>query len=213
MCDMPVAPGDCSGASWSGDYGTGLDFAAPGVRVATTDMIGANGFSNNEYELTFGGTSASCPNAAAIGALVLSLRPELHAEDVRNIMALSCDKVGCSYDSTYANGTWCPRMGFGRVNAFKALQQSFNYSGINDVSSAVALHIFPNPSTGMFTIQLTGISKAIAKVYNLTGEEVLQIELREGLNTAGAYALPSGFYLVRTDTGSGTVTNKVTIIR
>jgi subtilisin family serine protease len=213
MCDMPVAPNDCSGATWSGDYGTGLDFAAPGVRIATTDMRGNKGYTNNDYEYTFGGTSASCPNAAAVGALLLSLRPELHAEDVRNVLAQSCDKVGCTYDSSFTNGTWCPRMGYGRINAYRALQLSFVYSGITEAGANIMLNVFPNPASDICRIQLSGITNVAAKIYTLAGHEVMSTNLNEGLTTVDVAALPAGLYLLKADTGSGIVTRKVTIVR
>lgn len=213
MCDTPVDTGDCYNDDWSGDYGTGLDFAAPGVRIATTDMRGTKGFSNNDYELTFSGTSASCPNAAAVGALLLSVRPDFDAEDVRNVISLSCDKVGCSYDSVYANGTWCKRMGYGRVNAYRALQLSATYTGVKQLDSQVTLNVFPNPSKGICNVQLNGIHSAVAKFYTLAGQEIITATINEGLTTIDVAALPAGLYLLKADTGSGVVTRKVTIVR
>jgi hypothetical protein len=81
-----------------------------------------------------------------VGALLLSLQPTWSAEDIRNIIAQSCDKVGYSYDSTFSNGAWCRELGYGRVNAYKALYQSLFYSGINEAQENLMLNVFPNPA-------------------------------------------------------------------
>ncbi len=213
MCDKRKSPSDCSGENWGGDFGGNLDFSAPGVKITTTDMRGANGFSNNDYTYTFNGTSAACPNAAAVGALLLSIQPTWSAEDIRNIIAQSCDKVGYSYDSTFSNGTWCRELGYGRVNAYKALYQSLFYSGINEAKENLMLNVFPNPANGILNISFSGKKNGQMKVYNVTGAELLQQELSEGMNVVDLAALGSGVYLVRTDTEAGIVTKKVTIIK
>ncbi len=213
MCDKRKSPGDCSSENWGGDFAGNLDFSAPGVKITTTDMRGNFGFSNNDYTYTFNGTSAACPNAAAVGALLLSLQPTLHAEDIRNIISQSCDKVGYSYDSAFYNGTWCRELGYGRVNAYQALLHSLSYNGINEARENVVLNIFPNPAQGTLNIYSSSRKDCAMKIYSVTGEELLQQELREGLNTVGVSSLPSGIYLVRTNTKSGIVTKKVTIIR
>ena len=212
MCDTRKAPGDCSGENWGGDFAGNLDFSAPGVKITTTDIRGAEGFSNNDYTFTFNGTSAACPNAAAVGALLLSLQPHLRAEDIRNIITQSCDKVGYSYDSSYANGTWCRELGYGRVNAHKALVHSLSYNGVNEAKENAVLNVFPNPVQGTLNIYSGSKKNCTMKIHSITGEKLLQQELCEGLNVSDVSSLPSGIYLVRTDTESGIVTKKVTII-
>ena len=70
MCDEHKTPTSCDNESWwAGNWGEGLDVSAPGVRVATIDMLGTNGFHSTEYFNTFNGTSAACPNAAGAMAL------------------------------------------------------------------------------------------------------------------------------------------------
>jgi subtilisin family serine protease len=97
-----------------------------GVKIYTTDISGAAGYATNDYAPTFNGTSSACPNAAGVMALILSLNPSLSQGQARQIIESSCDKVGgYTYNSSVAgqpNGTWSTDLGYGRVNAFSALQ-------------------------------------------------------------------------------------------
>lgn len=213
MCDSAKTPGDCSGENWGGDYGSDLDFGAPGTKITSTDMRGTKGFSSGDYTFTFNGTSAACPNAAAVGALVLSVRPDLSAEDVRNLIARTCDKVAYSYDSLYFNGTWCPKLGYGRVNAYRALQQAGTYSGISETKSAAALSVYPNPANDLLTINYKAGGNTVASLYALTGALIWSGDLKEGLNTIDISALPQGVYLLKADTAGLTVTCKVTVLK
>ena len=214
MCDQRKNPNDCSGEDWGGDYGSNLDFSAPGVKITTTDMRGSYGFSSSAYTFTFNGTSASCPNAAAVGALLLSIRPDLNPEDVRHIIAVTCDKVGgYAYDSILAYGTWSKELGYGRVNAYRAVQYALTYSSIKGIDKTIALNIFPNPSTGMINVQYSNSKDGVLKMYDLEGKELLQTKLQQGENTLDASALSSGIYLVIIAAESGTITRKVIISR
>lgn len=198
MCDERKNPNDCSGENWwGGDYGPGLDFSAPGVKVSTTDMRGGFGFNNGDYTYTFNGTSAACPNAAGVGALVLSLRPELQAEDIRNILSQSCDKTGgYAYDSVFYNGTWCPELGYGRLNAHKALLSAFNYSSVadNPGENDSPTTISPNPANGyteLFTTQKSDIA-----IINLAGEIVSSTTTEGEKTRLNTNQLPAGVYII-----------------
>jgi len=123
MCDEHKSATSCDGESWwAGNWGLGLDVSAPGVRIPTTDMLGGNGFSNGSYYNTFNGTSAACPNAAGVAALILSENPQLSAEAVRRTLRYGAEKVG-GYDySTWTfEGNWSYELGYGRVNAYATL--------------------------------------------------------------------------------------------
>jgi subtilisin family serine protease len=121
-------------ASYS-NYGSEIDFVAPSSggtkRIFTTDVPYKNrgfnigrpgqGDSDGFYTNSFGGTSSATPLAAGIGALVLSVNPDLTAEQVRQLLRKSCDKidpVNAQYD---ANG-FSNSHGFGRLNARRAVE-------------------------------------------------------------------------------------------
>ncbi|MFH1718541.1 MAG: S8 family serine peptidase [Planctomycetota bacterium] len=92
-------------------FGPWVDIAAPGTDIVTTDLGG-------EYVST-AGTSFSGPYVAAVGALVLSHRPELTHIEVRAILENTTDPV--------YYGDVDPDMGYvgtGRVNAYQALLAS-----------------------------------------------------------------------------------------
>jgi thermitase len=100
---------------WGSNFGRGLDLMAPGVKILTTDISGARGYSSGLTTPTFNGTSSATPFVAAAAALVLSARPSLTEAQVRNVLTSTCDPMG-------ASRAWNQYTGFGRVNAFEAIR-------------------------------------------------------------------------------------------
>ena len=126
MCNERKSLTSCDGEAWWGaNYGPGVDVAAPGVKISTLDNAGPDGWGTGDYLTEFNGTSAACPNAAGVVALILSTAPDLTATEARYILESSCDKAGeyeyRSFVVGQANGSWSPDLGYGRINAGKAL--------------------------------------------------------------------------------------------
>ena len=111
---------------WGASWGPDLDVVAPCLEIPTTDRLGADGYDPGDYALAFNGTSAATPHVAGLAALILSVNPHLGAAAVRHIIETTCDKIS---PATYAygnvatkpSGTWHPEVGYGRVNAERAL--------------------------------------------------------------------------------------------
>jgi subtilisin family serine protease len=134
MCDEHKSATSCDNESWwAGNWGEGLHVSAPGVRVATIDMLGSNGFNASEYYNAFNGTSSACPNAAGVVALMLSNTPSMTEAMARETLAVTSEKVG-GYD--YSNfkeyGFWSEELGYGRVNAYYAVIGSTSSIGGSD---------------------------------------------------------------------------------
>lgn len=112
------------------NFGTGLDVVAPGVEITTTDRQGIAGFNTAASPagdiVTVDGTSFAAPQVSGIVALILSFNPNLTLQQVRNIIQSTTDKVGgVTYTlnaGEQAGLTWNNQMGYGRVNALRALQ-------------------------------------------------------------------------------------------
>jgi subtilisin family serine protease len=122
--------------SWYSSYGSELDIVAPGGGGAhtydldlfaalsrdllwTTDIVGAPGDTKNrnpnmlDYTENFAGTSAACPVAAGVAALILSIEPNLTVDEVRHFLERSAKDLGDPGRDDY--------YGWGRVDARAAL--------------------------------------------------------------------------------------------
>ncbi len=147
MCNQRKTTSSCDGESWWGsNYGLHADVAAPGVKIYTTDISGAAGYSTNDYVSNFNGTSSACPNAAGVMALILSANPALTYAQARQILETSCEKVGnysyFSNTSAQPNGSWSSDLGYGRVNAHTAVQMALglNCTGSPAINTVVSSH-------------------------------------------------------------------------
>ncbi|MBC8479703.1 MAG: S8 family serine peptidase [FCB group bacterium] len=111
-CNERKNPLSCDGENWWGsNFGSDLDFLAPGVLIYATTMSGG-------YMSNFNGTSSACPHAAGIGALILSASPSLSPEQVRSIMQLTADDIG--------SPGWDNETGYGRLNALASVSYSMS---------------------------------------------------------------------------------------
>lgn len=121
-CNERKSPTSCDAENWWGsNYGTGIDFMAPGVRIHTTDIRGTGGFGSGDYISDFNGTSSATPHAAGIGALVWSQNPALTRTTLLSVLQTNCDDLGTAgYDT---------QTGYGRLNAFRAVQNASGGGG------------------------------------------------------------------------------------
>lgn len=102
-------------ASFS-NYGSQLDIVAPGVDIYSTTL--------NDSYTTSSGTSFSSPQVSSVIALLYSINPSLTAQEARNIIESTAQKVGGYTYSTisgHTNGTWNNEMGYGLLDAYAAV--------------------------------------------------------------------------------------------
>lgn len=102
-----------------------------GIWTAYNELLGAR------YTDHFGGTSAATPITAGCAALVLAANPTLTAQQVRDLLEKTADKIidespdpvlGLRKGTYDANGhsDW---FGYGKVNAYKAVQLALQWEG------------------------------------------------------------------------------------
>jgi subtilisin family serine protease len=111
-------------SAWAPNYGKKLHIGAPGICLPTTDFSGAAGYSTSNY-ITFSKTSSAAPVISGVVALLLSKNQALTSQEVKDKLAQQADKVG-GYDYSYdaLKPGHSKEMGFGRVNAFKAIEET-----------------------------------------------------------------------------------------
>lgn len=105
-------------ASWN--RGNLVDVSAPGKGIWHV------GDTYSTY-LDLDGTSMSAPQVSGLAALILSLNSNHTRDSVAKFLAQSADKVDTfSYgiNSQHPWSTWNERLGYGRINAYKALSMA-----------------------------------------------------------------------------------------
>jgi len=83
--------------------------------------------------------------------------------------------------------------------------------GIDEKELANSVKMFPNPSSGKVNLISTLVNVETIAVYNTLGEIVFEEKNPELKNELDLQFLPNGIYFVKTKTGAGIVTKKLTI--
>jgi len=122
-------------ASFSGT-GNNIDLAAPGVSILTTGNGG--GYPSGS------GTSYAAPCVAGVAALVMSANPNLTGLQVQAILKNNADDLGPA--------GWDTSFGFGRVNAFRAVQAAIGYTGTISVTATQGCNWTASPDVSWITI-------------------------------------------------------------
>lgn len=160
--DKRKAPGTGEQYWWGGNFGSDangdLDICAPTICL-TTDVQGAGGYNttagvNGDYDSTFNGTSCSCPNAAGVAALLVSLNSNLTRLEVYEYLCRGAEKIDrVTYNGFKTYGWWNAYYGYGRVNAYNSLKLA---QGIDVVPPAIIY----DPISSTTSTKYTRISAA-----------------------------------------------------
>jgi hypothetical protein len=183
-------------------------------------MHGNLGYSGGDYTFTFNGTSAACPNAAGVMALILSERPDLTLDGAKYLLFSTADTVFSvdtnRYSSIKQYGPWSPHLGYGRINAYHALLAAQTYTGINNQSPKQpvgnSVKVYPNPANSNdinIAYQVQQSASVTISICNIDGQLVYSAE--RGTHTMGQYQeklfdstvqLPTGMYIGRISFGA-----------
>ncbi|HSW44170.1 MAG TPA: S8 family serine peptidase [Phycisphaerae bacterium] len=130
----------------------GMTWCPPGFGSClplVPDEVWPADFENPNYTRHFNGTSAACPVATGVAALVFSVAPDLTAEQARNLIEHTADKpthLNEVFDTVAGRND---RYGHGRVNARRA------------VEAAVAGKLWPNPIKDLQNVSAGALGRLI----------------------------------------------------
>jgi len=97
------------------NYGSELSVMAPAYFLKTTTIGG--------YQENGCGTSLSSPMVAAVSAMMLLANPSLNPNQIKDILQRTAYRNSYySWDISPAEGGWNVQMGYGRVDAYKAVE-------------------------------------------------------------------------------------------
>lgn len=178
-----------------------IDISAPGYDITMLNPKGSMGY------MTGCGTSLATPFVSALAGLLLSIDNTLTPKDIYSIITQTADKIG---QYPYDANKWNQYLGYGRINAYKALSL-IQPVDVNDkfkskiISNYILEQNYPNPFNPTTTIKysLPKTSKVNLSVYDVLGNRISELvskiqnvgNYEVEFNIANEKKLASGIYL------------------
>jgi subtilisin family serine protease len=121
------------------NYGPEIDLIAPGggdtadrlLGILSLDLTGTNGVNTStqlglvNFNYSFvQGTSFSAPTVSGVVALLLAAKPTLTADQIRQILIDTADKVGTSNGADYSVNNFDEKRAYGKINAGNAITEA-----------------------------------------------------------------------------------------
>jgi subtilisin family serine protease len=144
------------GGNFGEDANGDVDCVAPSI-VPTVDIQGTGGDNDSagvagNYSMIFGGTSASCANAAGVAALILSMNTSQTRLQVTANLLRGCEKIeNTDYALTKSYGKWSNYMAYGRINAFNSVRLAVGV----DITPPTINHLAVESHSSTYPTQLT----------------------------------------------------------
>jgi hypothetical protein len=112
------------------------------------------------------------------------------------------------FEHMWGEKLWAYRKGNDTVGVFSA-QNLFD--GINEPGQTLNVHVFPNPSSGTFTVQLPANTIASIEILDLQGRIVKTFANQSGQISLQADDLADGVYLLQISAPEGKAQQKIVI--
>ena len=129
-------------------YGSELSLVAPGVGIYSDSL--------DNIIVAKNGTSFAAPHVSGVAALILSVNPNLTSQQVRDIIEQTAQKVGgytySNNPTLHPNGSWNNEMGYGLVDAYKAVSLALAMACNTDNSALLNGEITSNTTISTSTI-------------------------------------------------------------
>ena len=174
------------------------DLCAPGVQIKSLDYNNINGYTLMD------GTSMATPLVTGAIALMLSKNHELTPAQIDHILESTAVEIQnpASPRSPHKNNDF----GAGRLDALAAVN-AVDYENTIESHQQQAL-IYPNPSTGHFTVQCEGMNKI--EVFTVEGKRIQNTAVEE--DSFQIEGLTNGVYLIRIATTHSKILKKIVIL-
>jgi hypothetical protein len=177
-CLSVIATDQNSAKASFSNYGVVDDVAAPGVAILSTMptygvTLNSYGYSSNYDALS--GTSMATPAVAGIAGLVLSRNPHLNPAQVRGIIEAAAGD----------GASWTPNLGFGIVNAAKAVSLAIR----SDNTAPTANLILPAAGatvSGLVTVQAAPADNSGVHQVDLVKDGTRLIQPLVGVSTVAS---------------------------
>jgi len=143
---------------------------------------------------------------------------------------LTANQAGATYQWLDCNNSKAPVSGAtsqtytGTTNASYAVAVTLNgctdtsychltaLSGIASFVNGNSINVYPNPTSGMFNIEVNNAEKQTMQVFDVTGKLVLTQVIQRGKTFVDASSLPNGVYNINITSNSGNIINQRLVI-